>query len=176
MKHTISELDHALSSWMQGRPHFLHHLFGWITLIGHPAVVVFIATTCCVWTLGINRPSLAQAFIAVILVYLISALMKLILRRPRPKTVYAANMMKTSFSFPSGHAFGSVVVYGLIAYLGSLFLIAPWGWVLAAGLWLLIFLIGISRIYLGAHFVLDVIGGWILSLPALWWIIRTILT
>lgn len=62
--------------------------------------------------------------------------------------------------FPSGHAQHAVVIWG---YLASRFG-APWVWV-AAGL--LIFVISLSRIYLGVHFPTDLPGGWLLGVMLL---------
>jgi membrane-associated phospholipid phosphatase len=174
MKHTISGFDHTLSAWLHERPKSLRYLYGWITLIGHPAVVMFVASIAIVFGFGLSLPIISHSFIAAIIAYALSAGLKLVLRRPRPSTPYAAGMLHTSFSFPSGHAFGSLVVYGLIAYVAARYLSLFWAALAVWGLWSLIILIGISRVYLGAHFVLDVIGGWLISGVALLWIINYI--
>jgi undecaprenyl-diphosphatase len=175
MKRTISGLDHSLSTWLQERPKSLRYLYGWITLIGHPAVVIFIASLGSVFGFGLQQPLIGYAFIVAIIAYAGSAALKLVLRRPRPSTAYAAGMFRTSFSFPSGHAFGSLIVYGLFGALAVEYLEAFWALLAMWGLWSLIFLIGISRVYLGAHYVLDVVGGWLLSVPALLWITTNML-
>lgn len=82
------------------------------------------------------------------------------------------------YSFPSGHSMGSLIFYGFMIYLVIRTRQAPWlQWVSVFGLSLLIILIGISRIYLSAHFPSDVLAGYIagtiwllLSLVALEWI------
>lgn len=175
MRKRLSSLDHSLSGWLQDRPKSLRYFYGWITLIGHPVVVLFIACAGFVFSLGLGVSSLAKAFIAVVVAYGLSTVLKLVLRRPRPKTPYAAGMFHKSFSFPSGHAFGSLIVYGLFAAIAFRYLDAIWAIIAGWGLWSIIFVIGISRIYLGAHFVLDVVGGWLLSAPILIWVINTFL-
>lgn len=73
------------------------------------------------------------------------------------------------YAFPSGHAMGSMIVYG-----GILFLILRYlktarrqtsgvKWLLIILFGLLILLIGLSRIYLGVHYPSDVIGGFSLG-------------
>jgi membrane-associated phospholipid phosphatase len=63
-------------------------------------------------------------------------------------------------SFPSGHAQGSMVVYGLAIYLAFLRWPDSWfRWVAAIGLGALIVLIGLSRLMLGVHFFSDVLAG-----------------
>lgn len=85
-------------------------------------------------------------------------LLKWIFQRQRP-TIHPI-IHETGYSFPSGHSMGSFVFYGMIAYLLvqqsntrvqkviSICVMA-----------LLIFMIGISRIYLGVHYPSDVLAG-----------------
>jgi membrane-associated phospholipid phosphatase len=63
----------------------------------------------------------------------------------------------TGLSMPSGHAQGTMTFFvGLSRWLRR-------RWIFAAGL-LLVFGIGLSRIYLGLHWPLDVLFGWVLGL------------
>jgi membrane-associated phospholipid phosphatase len=70
----------------------------------------------------------------------------------------------SSHSFPSGHAMCSTIVYGLVAV--ALYQVSPW---VRSHVWVLVFApllalsIGVSRVYLGAHWMTDVIAGWILG-------------
>lgn len=85
-------------------------------------------------------------------------LLKWIFQRQRP-TIHPI-IHETGYSFPSGHSMGSFVFYGMIAYLLvqqskrriqkiiSICVMA-----------VLIFMIGISRIYLGVHYPSDVLAG-----------------
>jgi undecaprenyl-diphosphatase len=66
-------------------------------------------------------------------------------------------------SFPSGHALGSIIVYGalLLVFAPALSTRAR-RWV-TAGLAVVVVLIGLSRIGLGVHFLSDVLGAWCLG-------------
>ena len=68
-----------------------------------------------------------------------------------------------SYSFPSGHALGSLVAYGMLAYLCVI--LAPAHFrravIVLSALWIL--LIGFSRMFLGVHFLTDVLGGYALG-------------
>jgi membrane-associated phospholipid phosphatase len=68
---------------------------------------------------------------------------------------------ETSFGIPSGHAQNALGVWGLPA----LYFRKTRVWI---GTLTLVFLIGFSRLYLGMHFIHDVIAGWLLGLVILW--------
>ena len=69
--------------------------------------------------------------------------------------------MITSYSFPSGHAMESVIMYGMLAYFGALTLQSGRARVaIVLGGVFLVLLIGFSRMFLGAHYFSDVIGGY----------------
>jgi membrane-associated phospholipid phosphatase len=86
--------------------------------------------------------------------------LKLHFRRVRPDLPWAF-VHEPSFSFPSGHSVFAVVVYGMLIYLGMRHLPRDWERLAVlpvAGA--LIFGIGVSRIYLGAHYPSDVAAGY----------------
>jgi len=89
------------------------------------------------------------------------AVIKVSLRVPRPVELYTG---VDSFSFPSGHATMSVVVYGFITTLVAPTLPARWRWTAYALAAVLIGGIASSRLYLGAHWLADVAGGLTLGL------------
>lgn len=91
---------------------------------------------------------------------------KLIFSRPRPIGI---NLIEESgFSYPSGHAMVSMAYFGFIAYIlykkqknnltKSILIIT---------LIITILLIGFSRIYLGVHYLSDILGGFLLSIAYL---------
>lgn len=67
---------------------------------------------------------------------------------------------ETSFGMPSGHAQNAISIWGLLGY----GIHQKWGVRFALGLGVLLaVLIGFSRLYLGMHFVRDVVVGWVIG-------------
>jgi membrane-associated phospholipid phosphatase len=93
---------------------------------------------------------------------------KMSLHGPRPywvSTSVQALSSETSFGVPSGHAQVASGLWGMIAA----YYRKAWGWIAAI---LLIFFIGLSRLYLGVHFPHDVLTGWILGFLTLWVVLK----
>jgi undecaprenyl-diphosphatase len=94
---------------------------------------------------------------------LIDGWLKLLFLRDRPPPELRDwSIDEASTSFPSGHSMGSIVAYGLLAYLLVRWWPRWWARVLAiAVLGALILAIGFSRTYLCAHWFSDVLGGFL---------------
>ncbi len=92
---------------------------------------------------------------------------KAVVGRLRPPQVDAVPPFESSPSFPSGHALNSTTIAGMIAYLLLLHLRRRAGRVLTvvlAAAWAVS--IGLSRVFLGHHWLTDVMVGW--ALGAAW--------
>jgi undecaprenyl-diphosphatase len=145
-----------------------------ISFIGLPIVVILLAFMIGVVALLKGAPRVAFALAASMATLGLNTVIKNIVDRPRPDTLYVEGMRIHSYSFPSGHTVGSTVLYGLLAYLAYSYLPQPFNIIAALILGLLIFLVGISRVYLGAHFPSDVVAGWLLGGISLILIIKLI--
>ena len=86
--------------------------------------------------------------------------------RPRPGEDYAPMVEEKYFSFPSGHSMGSLCVYGFLAYLLCRHY-PRWRWPVRCLAVLVILAVGLSRIYLAAHYPGDVVGGFAAGIPCL---------
>jgi membrane-associated phospholipid phosphatase len=92
---------------------------------------------------------------------LIDQVLKRVIHRSRPPEA-AGIVHAGSFSFPSGHAMGSMIGYGMVIWVLFLF----WHprrlskFMIHGVAGLLVIAIGVSRILIGAHYPSDVAGGW----------------
>jgi undecaprenyl-diphosphatase len=147
-----------------------------ITEIGDPTVLVVLCTVLSVGLLMRRRSEAMTVAIAALGALGLNFLLKQLFERSRP-TLWARVVDVNFYSFPSGHAMLSIVFYGLLGCLLASRYPQHRGWIVA-GTSLLIVLIGFSRLYLGVHWLTDVLAGYaagfvwlvtcILSLE-IWW-------
>jgi len=104
----------------------------------------------------------------------LNLLLKDLFARPRPRFERPL-VVETSHSFPSGQAMESLVVYGMLAYFAVLILSGSGKHaIFVVGAAVLVVLIGFGRVYLGAHYLSDVVGGvaaggaWLGAVIACW--------
>lgn len=92
---------------------------------------------------------------------IVNNVIKIIIRRPRPLNML---VVENTFSFPSGHIMGSTTFYGfLIYYIINTNIKKSYKIILITILSLFILTVGITRIYLRAHFFTDVFAGYLIS-------------
>lgn len=90
-------------------------------------------------------------------------LFKQTFERPRPVHEHGF-ALETSWSFPSGHASGSLVFYGMLAYIAMVRLPPRWHLPVAICALLLVLAIGATRVMLQVHYVSDVAAGYAIGL------------
>ena len=99
-------------------------------------------------------------------ILILNTVLKLIFMRDRPFDLMIIS--EDGYSFPSGHAMAALGFYGFIIYIiYHLNLSKRIKYLFIILLGILIFLIGLSRIYLGVHYASDVIAGYMASLSYL---------
>lgn len=113
-----------------------------------------------------NKKIGISIFANLTIITVLNQILKRILQRPRPTEFRIIE--ESGYSFPSGHSMVSMAFYGYLIYLSYKYIknkYIKWGLNFILGL--LIVSIGISRIYLGAHYTSDVIGGFLISISYL---------
>ncbi|SAK82867.1 PAP2 superfamily protein [Caballeronia hypogeia] len=129
-----------------------------ITHLGDPWFLIVLCVFVCAALLLARRFGLALHFAAVTGAGgLLNQALKAMMRRERPTG--STVPIPESFSFPSGHTFGSIVCYGMCAYV--LLRLAPTRrdpFIVALACFIVL-TIGASRVVIGVHFPGDVVGG-----------------
>ena len=141
-------------------------IFKIITFCGS---TLFIVGISIVLFFVLGRKSRGKEYaITIIIATIFSSILKLLIARPRPDVLKL--VVENTYSFPSGHTIAITTLCGFLIYL----ILKEWGSITKIGRICLIsllislaLLVMISRIYLGAHFATDIIGGLICSLIVL---------
>ncbi len=128
-----------------------------LTMIGDGTVLVVLGAVIVAWLAARRAWTIAgAAALTMASAALFVPFMKILLQRARPEEILGSADL---YSFPSGHATLATVVFGILAVLMGLG-VGRWGKaVLFACAGALIVAIACSRIYLGAHWPSDVVGG-----------------
>ena len=128
----------------------------------YSALVVVVIGMFVWWRTGRRE---AVMILAAGLLNFVNAPLKLLIGRPRPSPdlieVFAVESDK---SFPSGHAFYAITIFGFLAYIIFVNLKKSiLRTILLAAFTALILLIGVSRVYLGVHWPSDILGGYLIG-------------
>ncbi|MDP2137414.1 MAG: phosphatase PAP2 family protein [Candidatus Didemnitutus sp.] len=154
-------VDHRLALWFdQHATPAVTRVAEGITFLGSP---VFLTAASITVALILLRRKVWYRLAAFILTVgggaLLNAALKHLFQRPRPLFDHPL-IPASGYSFPSGHMMGAVLFYGFMA-VAVVTQVNPWRWRALAPLlaFLLVILIGLSRIYLGAHYLSDVLAA-----------------
>ncbi len=98
-----------------------------------------------------------------IIALFLDLLIKYIIKRDRP-LIDNHLIDVIGYSFPSGHAMVSMSFFGFIIYLLYVYWNNKYKWLVIMLLGLIIIMIGFSRIYLGVHYLSDVLAGYFVSI------------
>lgn len=158
----IKFIDELIQSYILSiRNDLLTNLLTITTNISSPYALISLSTILLLVIKNKKTPLLI--IMNLICSFILNQLAKLIFSRPRPIGI---NLIEeTGFSYPSGHAMISMAYFGFIAYLifkSNINKLIKF--ILVTLLMITIILIGFSRIYLGVHYLSDILGGFFLSI------------
>ena len=159
----LTQFDLALLDWMHAHATPAGYaIFNAITLLGSPVTMSVLAIGVSLLLAARRQWILLGGWLAAFAGGgLLDEVLKLVIQRPRPP--YAGAFLRHySWSFPSGHAMGALIGYGMLAYILVVLWMHPRRTQIAVvlGAALLIVAIGLSRLYLGVHYFSDVVGGY----------------
>jgi undecaprenyl-diphosphatase len=136
------------------------------THLGGPigmTVIASLITVALMWRWW-SRTPLVLMLIATAGSLLMTTVGKVIVGRARPPLSEAVPPYEYAFSFPSGHTLNSTVIAGVVAYLLLRRLRTRWArtlTVVLAVVWTVV--MGLSRVFLGHHWLTDVAFAWLLG-------------
>lgn len=128
-----------------------------------PMAILTVATAALFFARG-NRTSAATLVLGVLSGSGFGALLKLLFARVRPALEVARIPIPETYSFPSGHALTSLLFFGSLAFLIVLHERSLRRAAVATALCAAAALtIALARVYLGVHYLGDVVGSWLLG-------------
>ena len=152
----------GLNDFVSTRPGFVDALNA-ISRLGGRSVMLWLVVVAVVLLLIRRRHRLAIYLIVTgVGALLLDPSLKTLVGRLRP-VVDVPVAGAPGNSFPSGHALGSMVVYGALTLVFLAAVSPRWRKLFIAVPALIILLIGFTRIALGVHYLSDVLAGWLLG-------------
>ena len=157
----VTAIDGNIATWMHVRatPQ-LTDVMAAISLLGAPTTLTIVAVAGSLLLLYRRRYAEAAMLSTVVLGgNFLNFCLKHLVQRGRPVFDDPLFSLPT-YSFPSGHAMASIVFYGLLAIYVSVSARQRYAAPVAIGAAvLMVVLVSFSRVYLGLHYLSDVLGG-----------------
>lgn len=171
----LAGIDLGTQAWFQSNWHpWLDRFLGDITALGGTPVLSLVTIGALLLLLLQGRRDAAVRLLTSILLAKVCCDgIKSLVARARPEFSHplVLTLPPLNLSFPSGHAMMSTVIYGSIVILAEQYSGLTRGRHFVrmyAGL--VVGFIGISRMYLGVHYLSDVLVGWLLGFL---WLVAT---
>jgi undecaprenyl-diphosphatase len=164
----LAAFDQPVLAWMVARrsPGLDTVVTGFTDLggaVGMPVIAGVAVITIAVW-----RRSWTPVVVTLIAAagsVAMTVVGKDVIDRARPPASLAVPPLEISPSFPSGHTLNATVLVTIVVYLILIETTATWQRVLAITLGAaFVVLMGLSRVYLGHHWLTDVVAGWMIGL------------
>jgi undecaprenyl-diphosphatase len=164
--HPVLGIDVKISHALQGTSLRLLPLMRFVSFFGIEAVAFPITLISSALFFLFKRRREAVFTLATIIADVLTVFIKLAIHRPRPTELLVTVSQKlTDPSFPSGHVVHYVVFFGFL--IAAMFTLKDLPKLLRVSVIsasiILIILVSISRLYLGAHWASDVIGGYLVG-------------
>lgn len=145
--------------------------FAYVTELGSAQIVVGLSILGLLyWIWRDERIEAWRLLLVGVGTLLFTQVLKLVYGIDRP--LIDASLDATTYSFPSGHASGSLALYGLFAYV---LYKKQQSMIIVTMLTLIVLAVSMSRVILNVHYFSDVLGGWLVALTVIAaseWVLR----
>jgi membrane-associated phospholipid phosphatase len=158
----VYHADQTIHTWFghERQPALTALLRGATNLGSTAGLGLLVGVATAILLLRKERASAIFVVVTAVTGALLNLGLKTIFARARPDLTLAITTSRY-YSFPSGHAMGTFITLGALAYIA---LRQKWPWTIKsailAAILTLVVLVGLSRVYLGVHWASDIAGGW----------------
>jgi len=136
-----------------------------LSFVGQGRTMAALTVLVAIWLLVRGmRPETVLLCTTMALGTLAGSVLKEVVDRARPGLEYARIPVPDTYSFPSGHALTAFLFFGVLAFLSFVMArsvrVKFWAWLACT---LAVFGVAMSRVYLGVHYLGDVVASWMLG-------------
>ena len=165
----LTNFDAEISNWFHSfRNNTLNPVVRFITELGDVTAYVIIIPIIALLQYRSNKnwQHSIESMIILVSCFLLNVGLKFYFARARPDaSLHLVELSEHSFSYPSGHTMTATAFYGFLIYLCVHYIRTSWIKISSIVFLLMIILsVGMSRIYLGAHYPTDVSAGFLVGL------------
>ena len=142
---------------------YITYFYKFITFLGSTEFIIFLCVFFLILFIILKKQKTAVIIpIVLIISTVLNSVIKIIFGRARPDVLKL--VLEESYSFPSGHTMAAVSMYGILSYIVlKSNMNKKLKIILSSILGLIPIMVAFSRVYLGAHYITDVIGAIILA-------------
>ena len=159
----IPAVDAAVLSWLQERASPALDRVAYVaSFVGAELILPLLVLFGALFAIHRRWGAVLSLVVITIGAQHLDTILKGAFRRVRPNPVsspFLEILPDQAFSFPSGHAMVAAAFYLFLAYVAWRVLPRGWRVLCSAALLLVILCVGLSRLYLGVHYLTDVIAG-----------------
>lgn len=162
---SLNQMDRKVMRWISGlRDSAITDIFLFFTAVGSMRIIITVAAVVLIILALVKRWSAMTLIIfSVASGDLVSRILKIIIQRARPDVNFSL-VARDGYAFPSGHATNAMVFYGILFIVVWPYCQKRWQkYLLTGAVAVTVCMVGLSRAYLGVHWMSDVLGGWLLG-------------
>ncbi|MCP3660957.1 MAG: phosphatase PAP2 family protein [Gammaproteobacteria bacterium] len=158
----MTAIDQAVLQSLQSlRTPWADQMMVYLTGMANTGVAISLEIGVLLFILLMGHRRTAFYWLSALGFFLVSSpLLKALLQIPRPEIMA---QIPSDYSFPSGHTLAALLLYGFLAIIMARGMKPAWRWAPYTLAGVIVVLVGFSRLYLGVHWLSDVLGSLLLG-------------